>query len=145
MIDWISFTPVSAFLGGCLIGLAAFFLRLGLDRVMGVSGILLAFFDPKEMKTWQTFFLVGLVMGPLLFLIPSGSDLNITPVSNGPMFYLAALLIGLGTSIGSGCTSGHGICGLARFSIRSLIAVLTFMFAGVLTVYFSTLMKWFIQ
>ena len=84
-------------------------------------------------------------MGPLLFLILSGSDLNITPVSNGPMFYLAALLIGLGTSIGSGCTSGHGICGLARFSLRSLIAVLTFMFAGVLTVYFSTLMKWFIQ
>ncbi|MDG2475040.1 MAG: YeeE/YedE thiosulfate transporter family protein [Paracoccaceae bacterium] len=91
------------------------------------------------------FFLVGLVMGPLLFLILSGSDLNITPVSNGPMFYLAALLIGLGTSIGSGCTSGHGICGLARFSLRSLIAVLTFMFVGVLTVYFSTLMKWFIQ
>ena len=84
-------------------------------------------------------------MGPLLFLILSGSDLNITPVSNGPMFYLAALLIGLGTSIGSGCTSGHGICGLARFSLRSLIAVLTFMFVGVLTVYFSTLMKWFIQ
>ncbi|MDG2475041.1 MAG: hypothetical protein P8M50_07135 [Paracoccaceae bacterium] len=56
MIDWISFTPVSAFLGGCLIGLAAFFLRIGLDRVMGASGILLAFFDPKEIKTWQTFF-----------------------------------------------------------------------------------------
>ena len=138
MIDWTSFTPLSSFFGGCMIGLAAFLLRLGLGRTMGVSGILAIFFESTERKIWQVFFLLGVVIGPLLFLICYDFNLKIISISSGVIFYFAALIIGLGTAIGSGCTSGHGICGLAQFSGRSFVAVLIFMTAGILTVYLSS-------
>ena len=135
-IDWISFTPIPSLFGGMFIGLAALILMLRLNRIMGVSGILSSFFAFNEGKTWAFFFLIGVVIGPFAFLSITNTNIQIVPVSDGIVLYLAAFLIGVGTSIGSGCTSGHGICGLSRLSLRSLAAVVTFVGTGVLTVYF---------
>tara|TARA_B100000700_G_scaffold18910_1_gene18573 strand:- start:415 stop:831 length:417 start_codon:yes stop_codon:yes gene_type:complete len=135
-IDWTSFTPIASLSGGMCIGLAALILMLSLNRIMGVSGILSSFFVLNESKTWAVFFLIGVFFGPFVFLLITNSDLQMVPVSQGITFYIAAFLIGIGTSIGSGCTSGHGICGLSRLSLRSLTAVLTFLGTGVLSVYF---------
>ena len=135
-IAWASFTQISAFLGGCLIGLAALLLMVFQGRVMGVSGIIGGLFvttSPAE-RGWRLAFLLGAVAGPIMSQIITTAPTIWQAVASGPHFYSAAFLVGLGTAIGSGCTSGHGICGLARFSSRSLIAVMAFMTSAVATV-----------
>lgn len=129
------FTPVSALLGGTLIGLAATLLLAGIGRVAGISGIVNTALEDRDGRTWRLAFLVGLIGGAAFWF---AFGVGVAPARTGfplPWLIAAGLLVGFGTRLGSGCTSGHGICGLARFSKRSLVAVLAFMGAGMATVY----------
>jgi uncharacterized membrane protein YedE/YeeE len=122
--------------GGGLIGLAAALFLLLNGRVAGISGILGSFFTPPGGETVTNItFIIGLLLGPVLFLIASG-HLPRVAIAAGPSTLVAAgLLVGFGTRLGSGCTSGHGVCGLARFSPRSMTAVGIFMAAAIVTVF----------
>jgi uncharacterized membrane protein YedE/YeeE len=131
-----NFTPFSATAGGVLIGVSVTLLLLFNGRIGGVSGIMNGvFFAPENDRLWRLIFVFGLILGGFVFqlLVP---DFNI-PRQNYPLLLLGlgGFLVGFGTRMGGGCTSGHGICGLANLSIRSLIATLTFMAAGMITVY----------
>ena len=135
-IDLVNFTPLTALIGGGMIGLAALALMAVKGRVMGISGILgrLIRPDAADSNGWRLAFVAGAMLAPLtlgLFHV----DIEITPVASGWVLPLAGLLVGFGAALGSGCTSGHGICGLARLSPRSLVAVITFMLTAVITVY----------
>ena len=133
------FTPFAGLLGGALIGLSAVFLMAGLGRIAGASGIFAGLFtlDFDEDFTWQLVFIIGLLMGSawsglLVYDVASIS------FSGGPLTTIAGgLLVGAGTVLGGGCTSGHGICGLARFSRRSLAAACTFMGMALITVFIT--------
>lgn len=127
------FTPVTALIGGALIGLAATWLLLALGRIAGISGILNSTIDGEPGRGWRVAFLVGLVAAACVWFAWTGTSGR----SGFPLPWLIAggLLVGFGTRLGNGCTSGHGICGLARLSQRSLLAVLVFMAAGFSTVY----------
>lgn len=135
-VAWASFTPLESFIGGCLIGLAALLLMALKGRVMGVSGILSGIVAPTGTgeRGWRLMFLGGAILGPVIWQVIAGSPIAWQSVASGPQFYIAAFLVGVGTAIGSGCTSGHGICGLARMSPRSLVAVLAFMVSAIATV-----------
>ena len=131
-----NFTPISAALGGAMIGLSAVWLMASAGRIAGISGILGgALKAPKTDKLWRWTFLLGLGLGPLLVGLFKPSTLQVSFPTTGPLLIVAAVLVGIGTQLGNGCTSGHGVCGNARLSIRSLIATLTFMATGVLTVF----------
>ena len=134
-IDYANFTPVMSLIGGVLIGFAALFLMTMNGRVMGISGILgsLTNSSTKD-RSWRIAFIIGTIIGPFLVMMATGTPIEIRPVSSGVVLMTAGLIVGLGTSIGSGCTSGHGICGLARFSTRSLAAVCIFMATAIATV-----------
>jgi uncharacterized protein len=130
-----NFTPYSALIGGALIGLAAALLLLFNGRVAGVSGIASGILPPwRDDIGWRLCFLVGLVIAPMLYKL-SGGVVNIQIKASMPVMTLAGLLVGYGTSLGSGCTSGHGVCGLARLSARSAVATLIFMLTAAITVY----------
>ena len=134
-IDFANFTPVMSLIGGILIGLAALFLMAMNGRVMGISGILAGLTNSANKdRSWRIAFIIGTIIGPFIVMMFSGNPIEIRPVSGGFMLMAAGLIVGLGTSIGSGCTSGHGICGLARFSTRSLAAVCIFMATAIATV-----------
>ena len=138
VINWADFTPFASFGGGALIGLAALILMLAKGRVMGVSGILAGLLSrPSGVDwSWRLVFVIGTLLGPLLLVaLRGGTEIEAVQIAEGGQLWLAAFLVGLGTAIGSGCTSGHGICGLARFSLRSLAAVMTFVGTGVATVF----------
>ncbi len=137
MIDvaWSDFTPLTALAGGLLIGLAtALFLLLN-GRIAGISGILGGLLSPSRGDiVWRLAFMAGLIGAPLAWLMVA--DLPPIEINAGyPSLIIAGLLVGLGTRYGSGCTSGHGVCGLSRLSLRSLVATLSFMAAGFITVY----------
>ena len=131
-----NFTPLSATAGGVLIGISVTLLLLFNGRIGGVSGIMNgALFAPKGDRMWRLTFLAGLVLGAFIFHLLAP---DFTVLRQGYPLLLLGLggfLIGLGTRMGGGCTSGHGICGIANLSIRSLIATLTFMATGMITVY----------
>jgi uncharacterized membrane protein YedE/YeeE len=130
------FTPYSALAGGLLIGFAAALFLLLNGRRAGISGIVGGLVRPGcADPIWRLCFLAGLVLGPLWISKTNWLPVNIEVNGSLPLMALAGLLVGYGTSLGSGCTSGHGICGLARLSPRSLAATLTFMFTAGLTVY----------
>jgi uncharacterized membrane protein YedE/YeeE len=134
-IDWAHFTPASALAGGALIGLAAALLILGLGRVMGAAGIVggaLAIDDADA--PWRWSLIVGLVLSPLIARVLWSV---VEPVFAAPWLALVAsgLLVGFGARLGSGCTSGHGVCGLARLSPRSFAATGIFMATAFLTVF----------
>ena len=135
-INWIEFTPLMSFFGGLLIGAAALILMVTKGRVMGISGILAGMIPATSSFEflWRLAFVAGVIAGPLLLVQFDLYVINVVSVADGAMLYLAALLVGVGTAIGSGCTSGHGICGLARLSPRSLAAVMVFVLAGVVTI-----------
>jgi len=131
-----NFTPLSAMAGGALIGISVTLLLLFNGRIAGVSGIMNGvFFAPKNDRLWRLIFLSGLILGAFIFqlLVP---DFNV-PRQNYPLLLLGlgGFLVGFGARMANGCISGHGICGLANLSIRSLLATLTFMLAGIMTVY----------
>ena len=130
------FTPLMSFLGGAFIGLSAVILMGGLGRTAGVSGILGGLFTiDLSGALWRLAFLAGLVLSPFLYRKVSGQLPDFAVTSD--VFYLVAagLLVGFGTSLGSGCTSGHGVCGIARLSKRSLVAVVVFMASAMVTVF----------
>lgn len=136
-INWAEFTPLLSFFGGVLIGAAALFLMLAKGRIMGVSGILSGLLPPSGRfeLSWRLAFIFGVIAGPLLLISFNLHSIQAVAVAEGGVLYLAALLVGLGTAIGSGCTSGHGICGLSRLSLRSFVAVMAFVLSGVVTVF----------
>jgi uncharacterized protein len=130
------FTPLASLLGGVLIGLSASAMLLLDGKIAGISGILAGMLKPVRGDTlWRICFLAGLLAGGLLLrsLLPGAFDFGIIrPFS---LLALAGLLVGFGTRLGSGCTSGHGVCGVSRLSPRSLVATATFIFTGALVVY----------
>ena len=134
-IDWTAFTPAGAATGGALIGLAAAGMWLGLGRIAGVSGIAggLLRAAPGD-RLWRTAFVAGLLASPWLYA--AATRLPAARFDTGAVAIVAAgVLVGLGTRFGNGCTSGHGVCGMARLSPRSLVATLSFMAAGFATVF----------
>ena len=136
-IDFASFTPMASLVGGVMIGVAALLLMLLHGRVMGISGILGGIVRPaaRDDMPWRLLFVAGALLGPLAVIYLVGRPVDVVPVASGLVLPVAGFLVGLGTAIGSGCTSGHGICGLARLSIRSAAAVGMFMITAVVTVY----------
>lgn len=134
-IDWASFTPWSALGGGALIGLAAALLILTTGRIAGISGIVGGLLRPFSGDTgWRLAFLAGLFLAPLAVRLVSGLP-SAEIAASLPVLLIAGVLVGVSTRYGAGCTSGHGVCGLARLSPRSLAATLLFMAAGFITVY----------
>ena len=136
-IDFASFTPMASLVGGVMIGVAALLLMLLNGRVMGISGILGGIVRPaaRDDVPWRLLFVAGALLGPLAVIYLVGRPVDVVPVASGLVLPVAGFLVGLGTAIGSGCTSGHGICGLARLSMRSAAAVGMFMITAVVTVY----------
>lgn len=134
-IDWNNFTPWAALAGGMLIGLSAAVFVLFNGRIAGISGILGGLLEwPKGDVAWRVAFLAGLIGAPLVY----GAVLTLPEVridADFPTLIIAGLLVGVGTRYGSGCTSGHGVCGLSRMSPRSLVATVAFMLAGFATVF----------
>ncbi len=126
-------TTLYAVLGGFIIGIAAILLLAFNGRLAGVSGILYAGLTDKGNRTWRLLFILGLLLGGVLAHQLLDIPIPILAQSNILIIITAGLLVGLGVRIGSGCTSGHGICGLSRLSIRSLVATLTFMLTAVIT------------
>lgn len=132
-IDWQVFTPISL-VGGLMLGVATVILLLGIGRIAGISGIFSSLLKPKRVEMWQVLFIAGLVISPLLYALVK--PLPVLEISTSiPLLIVAGLLVGFGTRLGSGCTSGHGICGNARLSPRSMAATVTFMLFGIVTVY----------
>lgn len=131
-----AFTPWLSLAGGGLIGLAAVLLMAGLGRIMGATGILAGAMLPEDSREfgWRAAVLAGMVTAPLLATLIGTAPAITVPVTL-PMLAVGGALVGIGVTLGSGCTSGHGVCGLARLSARSLVATLTFMAAAVLTVF----------
>ncbi len=131
-----NFTPLSAILGGLLIGAAATLMLWTNGRIAGISGILGGVLIPKKTDTlWRACFLGGLLLGPIAYIVVTGRELHIDIQASPQLTILAGLAVGVGTRLGSGCTSGHGICGISRFSARSFLATAVFMVTGFTTVF----------
>ncbi len=138
-INWLEFTPQSAIAGGVLIGLAAAILALFNGRIMGVAGVVSQLFTggtpPKEHFRWRLLFIFGMLLSPMFYrsvaYIPKAQD-HATILQ----LIIAGTLVGIGTRLGSGCTSGHGVCGLGRLSLRSLVATVCFMSSGFIAGYY---------
>jgi uncharacterized membrane protein YedE/YeeE len=130
------FTPISAAIGGLLIGLAAAMLWFGIGRVAGISGIIgsLLTWQAGDIG-WRAAFLAGLAAAPVLYGIAGGTLPDIVVTRSAAVLVAGGLLVGFGTRLGSGCTSGHAVCGVARLSRRSIVATLLFMAAGFITVF----------
>ena len=134
-IDWNAYTPSNSLAGGVLIGAAAAMLVLLNGRIAGISGILSGLLKPvKGEVAWRAAFVIGLVAAPLAYGLVNAVPRLQIDASYGTLV-LAGLLVGFGTRMGSGCTSGHGVCGISRLSLRSLVATLAFMGAGFATVF----------
>ncbi|ARO54947.1 YeeE/YedE family protein [Methylorubrum zatmanii] len=130
------FTPLSATLGGVMIGAAAALFLLLNGRIAGISGILGGLLAPPSGQTgWRAAFLTGLVLAPLVYAGFGGSLPPVTVDASFPLLVVAGLLVGFGARLGAGCTSGHGVCGIGRGSPRSLAATGTFMAVAILTVF----------
>ena len=135
-IDWLAFTPGPAFFGGILLGAAAALYVILHGRILGISGIVSGLLSPKEGDIdWRLSLILGLLSAP--FLASIFFDIHTITVIDADWFalILAGVLVGFGANYGSGCTSGHGVCGLSRLSPRSLVATLSFMSAGFLIVF----------
>jgi len=130
----VNFTPITATLGGMIIGLAVVIFFLFNGRLVGISGIAANALTEKDNKFDNLLFLLGLILGPIIYSLFASKEINITISNSFILLTLAGLLVGIGTRVSGGCTSGHGISGIGRFSLRSIIATLTFMIIGILTV-----------
>jgi uncharacterized protein len=135
------FTPVSSLVGGLLIGLGSAVFLLGVKRIAGVSSIVGGLFTPKGApptlgnEPFRAAFLVGLLIAGAVAMRLSPEHMSVAGALSTPWLVVSGLLVGYGTRLGSGCTSGHGVCGISRFSKRSLVAVATFMFTAGVVVY----------
>jgi uncharacterized membrane protein YedE/YeeE len=130
----VNFTPIIATLGGMIIGLAVVIFFLFNGRLVGISGIAANALTEKDNKFDNLLFLLGLILGPILYTLFTNQEINITISNSLILLIIAGLLVGIGTRISGGCTSGHGISGIGRFSLRSIVATITFMIVGILTV-----------
>lgn len=126
--------------GGLLIGLSASLLLLFNGRIAGITGICSQILSQGPGKYWRLAFLAGMLLGGLLLAFLTGSGINIDMQGQWPVWLVGGFLVGYGTRMGNGCTSGHGICGLSRLSLRSLVAVLTFMATGMITATMMTIL-----
>lgn len=132
-----AFTPFQSLAGGVLIGVASVLLMALMGRIMGATGILAGLLQPANLSdwSWRAAVLAGMVSGPVVVLLITGNYPQVqVPVSNA-MLIIGGLIVGVGVTFGAGCTSGHGVCGMARLSPRSIAATLTFMVTTGLTVY----------
>ena len=130
----VNFTPLTALTGGLLIGFSVILFFILNGRMIGVSGIASNFLISKENRSENLFFLIGLILGPSIYTFFLGQEIQIT-ISNSLFLLIGGgMLVGFGTRLSSGCTSGHGISGISRFSLRSILATMTFMIVGILTV-----------
>ena len=130
----INFTPLPAFVGGTVIGLAVVIFYLGNGRLAGISGIIKSFINSSSNKFDNFLFLIGLILGPLIYSLFSKSEIPFSITVSLPTLIIGGLLVGVGTSISNGCTSGHGICGISRFSPRSILATIVFVLTAIITV-----------
>ena len=130
----VNFTPLSAFIGGIIIGLAVVLLFIGNGRLAGVSGIASNSLTSKKNRIDNLLFLIGLVVGPVVFIIFINNDIEFFITDSLLLIIFGGLLVGVGTRVGGGCTSGHGICGIGRISLRSIVATIIFMFTAIVTV-----------
>ena len=130
----VNFTPVSALIGGMIIGLSVFLFFILNGRMTGVSGIASNFLILKNNRIDNLLFLIGLILGPLIYSYFTKQKIEISITNSLFLLIGGGILVGLGTRISGGCTSGHGISGVGRFSLRSIIATITFMIVGILTV-----------
>ena len=130
----VNFTPVSALTGGMLIGFSVFLFFILNGRMTGVSGIASNFLISKSNRIDNLLFLIGLILGPLIYSYFTNQKIEISITNSLSLLIGGGILVGLGTRISGGCTSGHGISGVGRFSLRSIIATITFMTVGILTV-----------
>ena len=133
-----TFTPVSGLVGGLLIGIAAALLLLLNGRISGISGIVGGLLVRNSSEAgWRAAFVAGLLLGALVYVLVTGDAVPVRMQASLPVLVAAGLLIGFGTRLGSGCTSGHGVCGLARLSKRSIAATATFFGVAILTVFLT--------
>ena len=130
----VNFTPITATLGGMIIGLAVVIFFLFNGRLVGISGIASNALTEQDNKFDNLLFLLGLILGPIIYSLFTSKEINITISNSFILLIFAGLLVGIGTRVSGGCTSGHGISGIGRFSLRSIIATITFMAVGILTV-----------
>ena len=130
-----NFTPVSAMLGGLIIGVSVVLFFYTTGRLAGISGIFANTISSKTNRSSNFLFLLGLVVGPLIYFYTTKVPANFKITDSLVLIILGGLLVGLGTRMGDGCTSGHGICGISRISIRSIVATITFIITGMITVF----------
>ena len=130
----VNFTPQSAFVGGIIIGLGVIIFFVGNGRLAGISGIVNATLVSKQNRTDNFLFIVGLVLGPIFYAFFTKINIPFLITSSLPIIISAGFLVGIGTKIGRGCTSGHGICGISLLSPRSIIATIIFMVTAIITV-----------
>ncbi|MBA2126278.1 hypothetical protein DLM45_08580 [Hyphomicrobium methylovorum] len=131
------FSPISAAIGGLCIGLASVLLMATTGRIAGISGFVSRLLPPYEDGQFlvRVAFVAGIIAGPAIYAFTSGTPTEVDVTSNVPLLMAAGFLVGLGTVIGSGCTSGHGVCGTARLSVRSIVATLLFLATAMTTVF----------
>lgn len=133
-----NFTPVSGLIGGLLIGLSTVLLILFNGRIAGISGIVGGLLARKGSEIgWRAVFVVGLLFGAFVYMLATGGALPVNIQASLPVMVVAGLLVGFGTRLGSGCTSGHGVSGIARFSKRSIVATLVFFVTAIITVFLT--------
>tara|TARA_Y100000590_G_C15524708_1_gene940793 strand:+ start:177 stop:596 length:420 start_codon:yes stop_codon:yes gene_type:complete len=129
-----NFTPFQSFTGGLLIGIAVVIFFISTGRLAGVSGIVNSTLTNSRNRAINILFILGLISGPIIFMFFSKNSIPFQVTTSVPLIIFGGLCVGMGTKIGSGCTSGHGVCGISRFSIRSIIATLLFIFSAIITV-----------
>ena len=138
-IDYVNFTPINATLGGLLIGVAVSLFFFATGRNAGVSSILSNLILTKVSWLHNALFILGLILAPFLYKLIISESLNFEITPSVFLIVCGGFFVGFGTKLGSGCTSGHGVCGISRFSVRSILATCIFLFTGILSV---TLMDW---
>ena len=133
-----NFTPLSGLIGGLLIGWASALLLLLNGRISGISGIVGGLLAPKAADAgWRVVFVAGLLLGAFVYMLATGGTIPVRIEASLPVLVAAGLLVGFGTRLGSGCTSGHGLCGVARLSRRSIVATSVFFGVAMLTVFLT--------
>jgi len=136
----VNFTPYSALIGGIIIGFAVAIFFYFNGRLVGISGIASKALTEERNRLDNILFLIGLIIGPIIYTLFNQEQISISISNSYLLLMFAGLLVGIGTRISGGCTSGHGISGIGRFSVRSIVATITFMIVGIITVYLKNIL-----
>ena len=136
----VNFTSYSALIGGIIIGFAVAIFFYFNGRLVGISGIASNALTEERNRLDNILFLIGLIIGPIIYTLFNQEQISISISNSYLLLIFAGLLVGIGTRVSGGCTSGHGISGIGRFSVRSIIATITFMIVGIITVYFKNIL-----